>query len=232
MDYLKENLNEINKRIDEAVKRAGRSREDVTLIAVSKTVEADIMNASIEVGVTDLGENRVQEIQRKYDDVKKGVKWHLIGHLQRNKVKYIIDKVDLIHSVDSFRLAKEISDRAEKANRIMDILIQVDIAKEDSKFGVDENKVEELIKEILTLSNIKVKGLMFIAPFVYDPEEVRIYFKGMKDLFDRIKKNIKDDKLDMEHLSMGMTNDFEVAIEEGATLLRVGTGIYGKRNYL
>ncbi len=232
MNYLKDNLLEINKRIDEAAKRVGRNREDITLIAVSKTVEADIMNASIDAGVTDLGENRVQEIQRKYDDVKKGVKWHLIGHLQRNKVKYIINKVDLIHSVDSFRLAKEISERALKADKIMDILVQVDIAKEDSKFGVDESKVEDLIREILTLSNIKVKGLMFIAPFVDDPEEVRVYFRGMKSLFDRIKETIEDDKLEMEHLSMGMTNDFEVAIEEGATLLRVGTGIYGKRSYL
>ncbi|MCH4890232.1 YggS family pyridoxal phosphate-dependent enzyme [Acidaminobacter sp. JC074] len=229
MEYIKNNLDEVEERIQAACKRAGRDRSEVQLIAVSKTVEADVMNASIDFGVTDLGENRVQEIRRKYDDVK-AAKWHLIGHLQTNKVKYIIDKVDLIHSVDSYRLAEEISKRAEKHDKIMSILLQVDMANEAQKFGVDSDEVKSLLDEILKLEHVKVEGLMFIAPFVSDPEEVRDYFKSMKNLFDELKAN-RHERLELKHLSMGMTNDFEVAIEEGATLLRVGTGVYGKRTY-
>lgn len=232
MEYLKTNLEEVEKRIQNACDRVGRKRDEVTLIAVSKTVEADVMNASIEYGATDLGESRVQEIRRKYDDVKFPAHWHLIGHLQSNKVKYIIDKVALIHSVDSFKLAEEISKRATLASKTMSVLIQVDMAHEDSKFGVDKDDVLKLIESVLTLENINIEGLMFIAPFVDNPEDVRNHFKAMKVLFDDIKNSITHAQLDMKHLSMGMTNDFEVAIEEGATLLRVGTGIYGKRDYL
>lgn len=231
MEYIKKNLEEIEARIEKACSRAGRNREDVTLIGVSKTVEADVMNASVEMGIKDLGESKVQEIRRKYDDVMKGPKWHLIGHLQTNKVKYIIDKVDLIHSVDSLKLAKEIDKRASNAERLMPVLVQVDMAGESQKFGIDSSSVETLIHEILALEHIVVQGLMFIAPYVDNPEEVRGYFKNMKELFDHIKAENKHERLDMKHLSMGMTGDFEVAIEEGATLIRVGTGIYGKRNY-
>jgi len=230
MDYLEENLNDIEIRIKNACEKAGRNREEVQLIAVSKTVEADVMNASIDVGVTDLGESKVQEIRRKYDDVKEA-RWHLIGHLQTNKVKYIIDKVDLIHSVDSLKLAKEISKKAITHNKNMSILLQVDMAKETSKFGMASDDVMSLIENILMLPNLIVEGLMFIAPYVANPEEVRIYFKNMKKLFDEIQGNVTHEQLQMKHLSMGMTNDFEVAIEEGATLLRVGTGVYGKRDY-
>lgn len=231
MEYISDNLKHIEERIQNACHKAHRNRNTVQLIAVSKTVEADVMNASIDFGVTDLGENRVQEIRRKFDDVKPA-KWHLIGHLQSNKVKYIIDKVDLIHSVDSFKLAEEINKRAAQHNKKMAVLIQVDMAKEDQKFGVQSEDVAELIQSILTLEHIVVEGLMFIAPFVSDPEEVRPYFKAMKSLFDTLQQDISHERLQLKHLSMGMTNDFEVAIEEGATLLRVGTGIYGKRNYL
>jgi len=230
MDYIKDNLVAVEERIAAACKRAGRDRSEVQLIAVSKTVEADVMNASIEFGVTDLGENRVQEIRRKYDDVMEA-KWHLIGHLQSNKVKYIIDKVHLIHSVDSLKLAEEISKRAGQHEKKMPILLQVDMASEASKFGMAADDVKALLLSILELEHLKVNGLMFIAPFVSNPEDVRGYFKQMKALFDDIKDNIKHERLEMKHLSMGMTNDFEVAIEEGATLLRVGTGVYGKRDY-
>lgn len=230
MDYIKHNLQRIEERILAACERGGRPRSDVQLIAVSKTVEADVMNASIEFGVTDLGENRVQEIRRKYDDVKEA-NWHLIGHLQTNKVKYIIDKVDLIHSVDSLKLAEEISKRAGQHKKTMPILLQVDMASEASKFGMASEDVKTLLHDILELENIEVNGLMFIAPFVADPEDVREYFKQMKVLFDDIKENVTHERLRMKHLSMGMTGDFEVAIEEGATLLRVGTGVYGKRDY-
>ncbi|MBI9011684.1 MAG: YggS family pyridoxal phosphate-dependent enzyme [Clostridiales bacterium] len=231
MDYLKENLNDIEIRIKSACEKAGRSREEVQLIAVSKTVEADVMNASIDAGVTDLGESKVQEIRRKYDDVK-DAKWHLIGHLQTNKVKYIIDKVDLIHSVDSLKLAEAISKKAVAHDKNMSILLQVDMAKEASKFGMASEDVTSLIENILMLPNLIIEGLMFIAPYVTDPEEVRIYFKNMKKLFDEIQEKMSHERLKMKHLSMGMTNDFEIAIEEGATLLRVGTGVYGKRNYI
>lgn len=230
MEYIKENLDSIEERIQKACERAGRLRDEVQLIAVSKTVEADVMNASIDVGVTDLGENRVQEIRRKFDDVKPA-KWHLIGHLQTNKVKYIIDKVDLIHSVDSLKLAEEISKRAKSHHREMSILLQVDMAEEAQKFGMATEEVKDLLNQILELENIHVEGLMFIAPFVDDPEEVRDHFKSMKVLFDDIQKSMTHERLHMKHLSMGMTGDFEVAIEEGATLLRIGTGVYGKRNY-
>ncbi len=229
MEYIKDNLAEIEARIQAACDRSNRERSDVQLIAVSKTVEADVMNASIDYGVTDLGENRVQEVRRKYDDVKEA-KWHLIGHLQTNKVKYIIDKVDLIHSVDSYRLAEEISKRAGNHNKMMSVLLQVDMAEETQKFGMASDEVKSLLEGILDLENIKVEGLMFIAPFVSEAEQVRVYFQSMKKLFDELKV-IKHERLDMKHLSMGMTNDFEVAIEEGATLLRVGTGIYGRRTY-
>lgn len=230
MEYIKENLDSIEERIQKACERAGRLRDEVQLIAVSKTVEADVMNASIDVGVTDLGENRVQEIRRKFDDVKPA-KWHLIGHLQTNKVKYIIDKVDLIHSVDSLKLAEEISKRAKSHHRKMSILLQVDMAEEAQKFGMATEEVKDLLNQILELENIHVEGLMFIAPFVDDPEEVRDHFKSMKVLFDDIQRSMTHERLHMKHLSMGMTGDFEVAIEEGATLLRIGTGVYGKRNY-
>jgi pyridoxal phosphate enzyme (YggS family) len=231
MNYIKDNLNEIEKRIEDACQRSGRSRDEITLIAVSKTVEADVMNASIEFGVNAFGENKVQEIRRKFDDVKKGPKWHLIGHLQTNKVKYIIDKVAMIHSVDSLKLAEEINKRAKMNDLIMDVLIQVDVANEAQKFGCDLKDLKPLVEEMLKLENISIKGLMFIAPFVDNPEEVRVYFKEMKFLFDDLSKSFEHERFEMETLSMGMTGDFEVAIEEGATMIRVGTGIYGKRNY-
>jgi pyridoxal phosphate enzyme (YggS family) len=230
MEYIKDNLAEIELRIQAACDSAKRPREDVHLIAVSKTVEADVMNTSIDFGVTDLGESKVQEIRRKFDDVKPA-HWHLIGHLQSNKVKYIIDKVDLIHSVDSFKLAQEISKRAASHDKVMSILLQVDMASEESKFGMASEDVQHLIEQILTLDALSIEGLMFIAPYVPDPEDVREYFKKMKRLFDDIKEKMNHERLNMKHLSMGMTNDFEVAIEEGATLLRVGTGVYGRRNY-
>ena len=230
MEYIKDNLAEIELRIQAACDSAKRPREDVHLIAVSKTVEADVMNKSIDFGVTDLGESKVQEIRRKFDDVKPA-HWHLIGHLQSNKVKYIIDKVDLIHSVDSFKLAQEISKRAASHDKVMSILLQVDMASEESKFGMASEDVQHLIEQILTLDALSIEGLMFIAPYVPDPEDVREYFKKMKRLFDDIKEKMNHERLNMKHLSMGMTNDFEVAIEEGATLLRVGTGVYGRRNY-
>ncbi len=227
--YIRGNLEEIQGNIRSACEKSGRNPDEVTLVAVTKTVEADVMNAAIDLGVTIVGENRVQEIRRKFDDVKP-VSWHQIGHLQRNKVKYIADKVDMIHSVDSIRLAEEISDKAQKFGRTIDILIQVNVAGESQKFGIDDETLTEMLTEISKLDGVKVKGLMLIAPFADDPETVRPIFRRMKEIFDSTK-NSNYDNVEMKYLSMGMTGDYEVAIEEGANMVRIGSGIFGKRTY-
>lgn len=230
MEYLRDNIQEINKKIEAACQRAGRNKDEVTLIAVTKTIEESIINASLAYGIVAIGENKVQEVTRKYDQIEKGVEWHLIGHLQTNKVKYIIDKVDLIHSLDSLKLAREIDKRAAQHHRVMPVLIQVNIADEDSKFGIGQKELNQLLEDVSTLKNIKVVGLMNIAPFYGYPEEARRDFKIMKQLFEACKR-LAYDNVEMKYLSMGMTGDFEVAVEEGANLLRVGTGIYGARDY-
>lgn len=225
---VKENLAEIEKRICEACKRAGRDRKEVTLVAVSKTKPIEMIEEAMEAGIIDFGENKVQELTNKAAEIQAPLNWHLIGHLQRNKVKYIVDKVHLIHSVDSLRLAEQINLEAEKKNIICPVLIEVNVAKEDSKFGVYPEDTLELVTAISSLPHIKVRGLMTIAPFVENPEENRIHFRNLKKLNVDIKsKNI--DNINMDILSMGMTGDFEIAIEEGATHVRVGTGIFGGR---
>lgn len=230
MEYLKLNLEEVNENIERACKRVGRNRDDVTLIGVTKTIDEAIINESLKYGIDNIGENKVQEVTRKYDNIQKGVKWHLIGHLQSNKVKYIIDKVDLIHSVDSLKLAKEINKRAAQHEKVMEVLIQVNIVDEDGKFGISKADIDALLQGISELKNIKVMGLMNIAPFYGDPEMARKDFKVMKELFDSLK-HVAYSNVEMTYLSMGMTGDYEVAVEEGANLLRVGTGIYGARDY-
>ncbi len=227
---LKENLDIVRGNIRKACDRAGRSYDDVTLIAVSKTKPLSDIEALMQYGETEFGENKVQELVDKYERVSSPVHWHLIGHLQTNKVKYIVDKACLIHSVDSVHLAREIEKEAAKHDVIVDILIQVNIAHEDTKFGVDEASVYDLLDEIKNYPHIRVKGLMTIAPFVENAEENRVHFRKLHQLLLDIKsKNI--DNINMSVLSMGMTNDYEIAIEEGATMVRVGTGIFGERNY-
>ena len=227
---IKENIIDVEKQIEDACLRSGRKREEVTLIAVSKTKPLAMIEEAIKEGLTDFGENKVQELTEKIPAVNENVRWHMIGHLQRNKVKYIVDQVCLIHSVDSYRLAEQISIEAKKKGITCEILIEVNIAEEDSKFGVKPEEVEALIREIAVLPHVAVKGLMCVAPYTEIAEENRKYFKQMKHLYvDINEKNI--DNVDMDKLSMGMTGDFEVAIEEGATLVRVGTGIFGERNY-
>lgn len=202
----------------------------VLLVAVTKTHSVEEINTAIDCGITDIGENKVQEILEKYDSVKP-VKWHMIGHLQTNKVKYIIDKVDLIHSVDSIKLAKEIDKRAAQHNKTMDILIQVNAAHEESKWGIDPNETGELIREITeTCPNITIKGLMSVAPFSDDPEEIRPFFAKVKQLYDEYGM-IEHDRIDFKYLSMGMTHDYITAMEEGSNLIRVGTAIFGARVY-
>ncbi len=226
-----ENYTNIQNKIISACNRVGRNPEEVTLIAVSKTKPAEMIQELYDNQVRDFGENKVQEMTGKYEVLPKDIKWHLIGHLQRNKVKYIIDKAVLIHSVDSFRLAETINIEAKKRNIIADILIEVNVAQEETKFGVSVEDVLPLILEIAEkLTNIRVRGLMTIAPYVSDPEENRGIFRELKKLsIDITSKNINNVTGDV--LSMGMSNDYEVAVEEGATHVRVGTSIFGERNY-
>ena len=228
---LADKLNLVKKNIEEACDTAGRSPQEVTLIAVSKTKPVEMLKEAYDAGARVFGENKVQEIVDKYDQMPSDVQWHMIGHLQRNKVKYIIDKVELIHSVDSIKLAQAIDKEAAKHDvKEVPILIQVNFAHEDTKFGLNPEDVFDVVKEISALEHVKIKGLMQIAPFVDDPEDNRKYFRAMKQLsVDINNKNF--DNVDMSILSMGMTNDYEVANEEGATMVRVGTAIFGARNY-
>ena len=227
---LKENLTQVQNNIAAACQKAGRDLNDVTLIAVSKTKPIEMLQEVYDEGIRTFGENKVQEMMDKEGIMPKDIKWHMIGHLQRNKVKYLMGKTALIHSVDSLRLAEEISNQSVKHQVETDILVEVNIAEEESKFGITKEEAIQLVTDISKLPNIHIKGLMTIAPFVDDPEDNRKYFKEIKQLSVDIKnKNI--DNVSMEILSMGMTGDYMVAIEEGATLVRVGTGIFGERNY-
>ena len=226
---LKEKLSEVNKNITEACKRCGRDPKEVTLIAVSKTKPVEMLKEAYDCGVRVFGENKVQELEIKIPNLPSDISWHMIGHLQRNKVKYLIGKVDLIHSVDTLRLAEEISRLSVKNQVVTDILIEVNDG-EETKFGTDMNETITLVEDIAKLPGIHIRGLMTIAPYVVDSEENREFFRKIKDLsVDIAAKNI--DNVNMDVLSMGMTNDYIVAIEEGATMVRVGTGIFGERDY-
>ncbi|EOD01286.1 YggS family pyridoxal phosphate-dependent enzyme [Caldisalinibacter kiritimatiensis] len=227
---IKENIENIKKRIKEAAERSGRNEEDIVLIGVTKTVDTDIMKEAIKFGIDNIGENRVQEMKKKYEDISENLNWHMIGHLQSNKVKYIIDKVSLIHSLDRMSLAKELEKRAEQHNITVNSLIQVNIAEEESKFGLKGEEVIPFIENILKFERINIKGLMTIAPFDENPENVRYVFRQLKGLAKDIEAKGYS-KIEMKYLSMGMTNDFEVAIEEGSNMVRIGTGIFGKRTY-
>lgn len=227
---LQENFKQVEANIRKACERAGRDPKEVTLIAVSKTKPVEMLREAYDFGTRVFGENKVQEIVEKYDALPKDIHWHMIGHLQRNKVKYIIDKVDLIHSVDSLKLAQTIEKEAEKHNLIKDILVEVNVAQEESKFGLKIEEVIPFLEQISRFSHIRVRGLMTIAPFVENAEENRSIFADLHKLSVDIRdKNI--DNVNVSILSMGMTNDYEVAVEEGATMVRVGTGIFGARNY-
>ena len=227
---LKENLKQVEENICRACETAGRSREEVTLIAVSKTKPVEMLKEVYDQGIRVFGENKVQEMMEKQEMLPADIQWHMIGHLQRNKVKYLIGKTALIHSVDSMRLAEEINRLSEKNNVITKILVEVNIACEETKFGASRDEAIKLVEDISRLSSLRVEGLMTIAPYVENAEDNRQYFKEIKKLSVDIKqKNI--DNVSMSILSMGMTGDYMVAIEEGATMVRVGTGIFGARNY-
>ncbi len=231
-DYIRENLSNVHENIETACSKSGRDVDSVKLIAVSKTKSFEDLLAAYNAGERIFGENKVQEICSKYERIGElpGAVFHLIGHLQTNKVRQVIDKVAMIHSVDSLHLAQVIDKEAARAGLIMDILIEVNVAEEESKFGISCDEAGDLVRECAKLHNIHVCGLMTIAPFVENCEENRQYFKKLKQLCVDLKaKNI--DNTDMDVLSMGMTGDYQVAIEEGATMVRVGTGIFGARNY-
>ena len=224
------NYNDVLAEVNAACDKVNRNKEEVTLIAVSKTKPSADIQTLYDYGVRDFGENKVQELTSKYEELPKDIRWHLIGHLQTNKVKYIVDKVYMIHSVDSVKLAMEIEKEATKKDCIVNILVQVNVANEDSKFGLETENVIKIVEDIAKLPHIRIKGLMTIAPFVDDGEENRKYFNQLKQLSVDIKaKNI--DNVCMDMLSMGMSGDFKTAIEEGATHVRVGTSIFGVRNY-
>ena len=226
-----ENLKQVEEKIQKACERSGRAREDVTLIAVSKTKPVDMIREAMESGIVTFGENKVQELLEKQDVIPEDLNWHMIGHLQRNKVKQIVGRVTRIHSVDTLRLAEQIQKECEKKNLQADVLVEINMAKEASKFGFLPEEAEEAIRKMAIFSHIHVRGLMTIAPFVENPEDNRIHFHNLhKLLVDINSKNI--DNINMSELSMGMTGDYEVAIEEGATYVRVGTGIFGNRLYL
>ena len=227
---LKENYSHVLEEVKKSCKKADRSEDSVTLIAVSKTKPVENIQELYDYGVRIFGENKVQELCDKYEQLPKDIKWHMIGHLQRNKVKYIVDKVELIHSVDSLRLAETINEEAVKKNVTVNILIEVNVAGEESKFGLSVEEVLPFLEEISSYEHLQVKGLMTIAPFVANPEENREVFQKLKKLsVDIAAKNINN--VNMSVLSMGMTNDYQVAVEEGATMVRVGTGIFGERDY-
>ena len=227
---LCENLKKVEDNVDAACRKAGRSRDEVTLIAVSKTKPVEMLSTIYNQGIRDFGENKVQEMCNKMEQLASDIRWHMIGHLQTNKVKYIVGHTTLIHSVDSLHLAKEIEKQAEKKDVTVDILVEVNIAEEESKFGIHKEETYELGRQIAALPHVHICGLMTIAPYVENPEDNRMYFRGIRQLsVDIAEQNI--DNVDMDVLSMGMTGDYMVAIEEGATMVRVGTGIFGERNY-
>lgn len=227
---IRENLSAVEEKISKACKRVNRKPEDVTLIAVSKTKPIEMIEEAIACGKKEFGENKAQEMKEKCDTLPKDIKWHFIGHLQTNKVKYVVGRAFLIHSVDSYRLAEVIEAESAKKNVISRILIEVNVAQEETKFGLELEETLDLIEKISKLPHIRVEGLMTIAPFVANQEENRSVFRKLRELsVDIDKKNI--DNVSMGVLSMGMTNDYEVAIEEGATYVRVGTGIFGERDY-
>lgn len=227
---IKENIISVENNIKTALEASGRALNETTLIAVSKTKPVSMLEEAYSYGIRDFGENKVQELCDKYEKLPKDIRWHLIGHLQRNKVKYIVDKAYLIHSVDSLRLAEEIQKEAEKKEVDVDILIEVNVAMEDTKYGVSCEETEDLVRQIAVLPNVHIKGLMTIAPYTENAVDNVVYFDKLKQLsVDIAEKNI--DNVYMNVLSMGMTGDYEEAVKAGSTYVRVGTGIFGERDY-
>ena len=227
MGVIEENLLKVKERIADAATRVGRDPAQITLIAVSKTVETERIREAIAAGITTFGENYVQEARTKIDEIgQTGLQWHFIGHLQTNKAKYAVRLFDLIHAVDSSKVAKELDKRAAASGKVMDCLIEVNISQEESKFGITSEYTRALAQEMTKLKNISLKGLMTMPPYFDDPEPSRPYFIALR----KLQEKIGQDGIPLPELSMGMSTDFEVAIEEGATMVRVGTAIFGERS--
>lgn len=230
MSHIAENLQRVEKKIEEACMRAGRDRGEVTLIAVSKTKPVSDIQEAMAFGITVFGENKVQELKQKTEEISAPLHWHMIGHLQTNKVKYLPGMAEMIHSVDRLELALEIDKQAQKHQLVMDVLLEVNVAREDTKFGLMPEETEPLLRQLALLKHIRVRGLMTIAPFTENAESNRRYFHTLREQKEELnRKEILEGQMDV--LSMGMTGDYEIAIEEGATHVRVGTGIFGERNY-
>lgn len=230
MISLRENIELVQSRIENACRKSGRRVDEIKLIAVSKTVSPEIINKAAAIGIKDFGENKAQELMSKIDKVTKDIRFHMIGHLQTNKVKYIVGNVESIQSIDSIKLAKEINKRAVDKNLKLNTLIQIHTAKEETKFGFDENELEDFLTNVSEMKNISFNGLMTIGTFTDDEKEIRRCFMVLRNLRDKFSA-YKTENVHLEELSMGMTNDYQIAIEEGATILRIGTAIFGERNY-
>ena len=227
---VKENLENVENNIKLACEKSGRDMKDVTLIAVSKTKPNELVMEAYETGIRDFGENKVQELVRKCEELPKDIRWHMIGHLQTNKVKYLPGMAEMIHSVDRLELALEIDKQAQKHQMVMDVLLEVNVAREDTKFGLMLEETEPLLRQLALLKHIRVRGLMTIAPYTENAESNRRYFHTLREQKEELnRKEILEGQMDV--LSMGMTGDYKIAIEEGATHIRVGTGIFGERNY-
>ena len=227
---LKANLDHVKELVNEACVRRGRDASEVTIVAVSKTKPEEAIMELYDAGHRDFGENYIQELRKKHDDLPKDIRWHMIGHLQRNKVKYIAEYIHLIHSVDSYALAETINKEAAKHGRIIPILIEVNVGGEESKFGISPEEAPGLVEQISQLPNIRIEGFMTSAPYFEDPEEDRACFANLRDLSVDIGSK-KIDNVKVNALSMGMSNDYIVAVEEGSTMVRVGTSIFGARDY-
>ncbi|HHY05068.1 MAG TPA: YggS family pyridoxal phosphate-dependent enzyme [Thermoanaerobacterales bacterium] len=229
MDTFEQNLKQTKQKIHLAATKSGRNPDDIKLVAVTKNVPPQKIQEAVDKGINLLGENRVQEAATKVNIISGCVNWHLIGHLQTNKVKHAIEMFSMIQSLDSMKLALEIDRRAKKINKYVDVLVQINIGRETSKYGIDPDETEDFIKKVANCKNIRVQGLMAIAPFKENPEDVRPYFSMMYGIFSKIKKN-DIPNVEMKYLSMGMTHDFQVAIEEGSNMVRIGTGLFGQRS--
>ncbi len=228
---IKYNIADILKNVEASANKVGKTLDDITVIAVTKTVDYKRANEAIEAGLNNLGENRVQEFMNKYEQMdNSNINWHIIGHLQTNKVKYIINKVKLIHSLESLSLAEEINKRSKQNGVVTEVLIELNIGEEESKFGIKNNELIDFIKSVENLEYIKIVGLMTVAPYAENREDVRWVFKEMKNLYD-VVSNMSFKNVQMKYLSMGMTNDYDVAIEEGSNVIRIGTAIFGSRVY-
>ncbi len=228
MSLLQERILEVKDKIKESAKKVGRSPEDITLVAVTKTVDEKIISESISYGINHIGENRVQDFLRKYEQVDEEVNWHFIGHLQSNKVKYLPGKVSLIHSLDRLSLAKELNRQGRLKEFVFNCLVQVNISGEESKYGLEPDSVARFLEKVSTMDYIKIRGLMTMAPFEKNPEDTRFVFEGLRKLKEKLEKE-DFPNVNLKYLSMGMSNDYQIAIEEGSNMVRVGSNIFNTR---